>query len=151
MSITIGNNLIAKPVLPQIREQAPAVKPNRTSSENIPAPVESTPTLIEPSNNFIPNSPVVIAEPATESTTATFAEAEGTAFGDVGDLLEWTDDVPEMKEDFVEVEVDDNARVDSIDSDDSDDDEQEDGSQEPFGGMSDKDVPAEELTEAFAA
>ncbi len=151
MSIAIGNNLIAKPVVPQIREQAPAVKPNRTSPENIPATVEPTTALIEPSNNFIPNNPVVLAEPLTEANTATFVEAEGTTFGDVGDLLEWTDDVPEMKEDFVEVEVDDNARVDSIDSDDSDDEEQEDGNEEPFNGMSDKDAPAEELEEAFAA
>ncbi len=149
MSTTIGSNLIAKPVISQIREQAPAIKPDRIAPESIPVTVEST---VTPLNSFIPSSPAVLPESTTEVTTGTFAEAEGTTFGDVGDLLEWTDDVPEMKEDFVEVEVEDNRRVeDSTGTDDSEDDEQEGDGQEPFNGMSDGDVPGEELAEAFAA
>lgn len=117
MTLSIGNNLIAKPVLPlkgdlakitSIQPQDSSNKGGETIAESnvpqfLPANASSSPTSIEgavPYQGLEQNTPEGIVETL-----------------DPSEILEWTDDVPPIETEFEEIPLDTNEKVDSIDSD----------------------------------
>lgn len=124
MSLSIGNNLATKPVAPSGVQAKPSEKPE----EPPPAIKDSGPGQI-PSSNESASVFTALFIPTNESTTLLEAE-EGFINDDF--WMEWTDDVPEMKHDFEEVEVSTNEKVNSTDTDNSEEHDEEKEPQEDY-------------------
>ena len=148
MSLYIGTNLIAKPVLVS-SELVQAKKVEKTTNES----QTSIETAVQGPRAEVPSSPFVnvITLPTNIPTTEEAVIA-------VDDYIErlltepdinYTDDVPEMKNEFEEVPVYENDRVDETDSDSSNDQEQQDEKGQKENKIPNSDVLIEEAETNF--
>ena len=140
MSFTIGNNLAAKQVTPA----GVQAKPFEKSEEPPPAVRDLGPSQI-PSSNESASVFTALFAPTSEGITnenATLVEAEEGLINE-DFWMEWTDDVPEMKHAFEEVEVSTNEKVDSTDTDNSEEHDEEKDPNESY-------LPNELVTEEDA-
>lgn len=122
MSFTIGNNLIAKSITPANVQ----VKPSEKSEEPPPALIQDSAPSQAPLSNETASVFTALFTPALESSGASeniVSTEKGFVDGDF--WMEWTDDVPEMKHDFEEVEVSMNEKVDTTDTDNSEEHDEE--------------------------
>lgn len=148
MSLYIGTNLIAKPVLVS-SELVQAKKVEKTTNES----QTSIETAVQGPRAKVPPSPFVnvIALPTNIPT----AEEAVIAVDDYIERLltepdiNYTDDVPEMKNEFEEVPVYENDRVDETDSDSSNDQEQQDEKGQKENKIPNSDVLIEEAETNF--
>ncbi len=129
MSLSVGNNLIAKPVLPLRGDSAKI--PNFQTSKNS-SYAEAGQIVVEsnqaqtpaPAVNVFGGSGLVennlLGQVVEPNSTEVIAEVL-----DPSEILDWTDDVPPMETELQEIPLDMNEKVESIDSDPDGTDDQD--------------------------
>ena len=115
MTLSVGNNLIAKPVLPSKGDsiKVTSTQPEDSSSNKVGQTVaESNGSQALSANVFGNLGQKEVPQGLEQNTTEGIAETL-----DPSEILDWTDDVPPIETELEEIPVDINEKVDSIDSD----------------------------------
>lgn len=132
MTLSIGNNLIAKPALPSKGDSVKTTitqpeNPSNDTAQQITVESNKSQTL---SANVFGNLGLVVegdlhGQGLGQNTTEGIAETL-----DPSEILDWTDDVPPVETEFEEVPIDINEKVDSINSDPNGADDQDTSDEE---------------------